>query len=339
MKNMKSIIYLLFLAPLFLGSCKEKQALTEEQKIEQRRKTLVKSTGGVREIIAVIDDALYTNSVQEIVNYFLGDMYALPQAEPEMKVHDVPRSRFSHMYQMHRNLLMIRKTESTPSIVFDQDYYAKPQFLIEVKVQNASQLDSILKANKTKILETYQNGDVVFLQKKFEKIQLAESKTEYFKDFGAKVTIPNFYKVGSRGDNFIWLYKDIKKGMHRGTVNILLYKIPMTDVVSPLTIRNEITKMYVGGHYEDSYQVIDFVNLLPKEKTTELDGKFAFRSKGLWRMEGKDIMGGPFINYTVYDDVNETVWGVDGFVFYPSQDKAQYMVEIEAILRTFKVIQ
>lgn len=48
-------------------------------------------------------------------------------------------------------------------------------------------------------------------------------------------------------------------------------------------------------------------------------------------------MAGPFLNYIIQDTINNRLLVMEGFVFSPSIQKRNYMVELEAIFRSLKI--
>jgi hypothetical protein len=48
-------------------------------------------------------------------------------------------------------------------------------------------------------------------------------------------------------------------------------------------------------------------------------------------------MAGPFLNYYIKDLKNNRTIVIEGFVFSPSVRKREYLVELEAIVRSLKV--
>jgi hypothetical protein len=51
-----------------------------------------------------------------------------------------------------------------------------------------------------------------------------------------------------------------------------------------------------------------------------------------------DYMAGPFLNYYIKDSKNNRTLVVEGFVFSPSVRKREYLIEIEAIIRSLKIL-
>jgi hypothetical protein len=51
-----------------------------------------------------------------------------------------------------------------------------------------------------------------------------------------------------------------------------------------------------------------------------------------------DFMGGPFLHYTLVDEKNNRVIELDAFVFAPKFDKREYLRELEAIVKTVRIV-
>ena len=49
-------------------------------------------------------------------------------------------------------------------------------------------------------------------------------------------------------------------------------------------------------------------------------------------------MAGPFLNYFIEDKKNNRTLVVEGFVFSPSVRKREYLVELEAVIRSLKIL-
>ena len=59
-------------------------------------------------------------------------------------------------------------------------------------------------------------------------------------------------------------------------------------------------------------------------------------TRGTWEVKN-DYMAGHFLNYIIQDTTNNRLLVMEGFVFSPSIQKRNYMVELEAIFRSLKI--
>ena len=115
--------------------------------------------------------------------------------------------------------------------------------------------------------------------------------------------------------------------------------------------RDSLTRKYIRGNVA-GFMRIDYRRPLDTAQSGFLD-RFGYQSRGLWHMVaspdsvgmdgdyGDDEFvqmgaGGPFINYTFYDQPSGRVFMIDGSVFAPTYDKLEFLRQMEVIARTFK---
>ena len=70
---------------------------------------------------------------------------------------------------------------------------------------------------------------------------------------------------------------------------------------------------------------------------TKINSLTAFETRGTWEVVN-DYMAGPFLNYFIKDKKNNRTIVLEGFVFSPSVRKREYLIEIEAIIRSLKIL-
>jgi len=68
---------------------------------------------------------------------------------------------------------------------------------------------------------------------------------------------------------------------------------------------------------------------------SELAGKPAIRQTGTWQNE-RDMTGGPFACYYLYDETRKRMLAVDLSLYAPGLEKHPYMRELEALATTFR---
>jgi hypothetical protein len=74
----------------------------------------------------------------------------------------------------------------------------------------------------------------------------------------------------------------------------------------------------------------------PFHNETIIDNKPALETKGIWDVKNA-FMGGPFVNYAIEDKTNKRWVIIEGFAFAPSVEKRNYMLELEAIIKSVKI--
>jgi hypothetical protein len=153
---------------------------------------------------------------------------------------------------------------------------------------------------------------------------------------GVNMLIPTAYRLAKQEDNFFWIRKDIRTG----SMNIIVYEVGLDAIDPQGEVINDIIKLRdsIGG---DNVTVDEGGRFITEEAyapfifEAEIDGRFAYETKGTWEVRDK-WMAGPFVNYAIRDEANNRYLIVEGFTFAPSIDKRDYQFELEAILKSLK---
>ncbi len=161
-------------------------------------------------------------------------------------------------------------------------------------------------------------------------------------EFRVKVQHDYFSAIDTT--NFVWLRRVIDQNSWR---SLFVYYI---DDFNPAnlnpswihTARDRLTETHIQGNL-DGFVTIDYRRELNTENI-DFIGRYGFETRGLWHMvERRDNgelaewgMGGPFVNYTFYDDDSRRLYMIDGMVFAPGYDKREFLRHMETIAHTFQ---
>ena len=319
---MKKIIFLLCIA--FLGACDEKKVV------------LPSSSGNINELSVVIDNQLWQGEVGEnIRKYFAANVQGLPQQEPLFNLSHVPPEAFSGFIKKARIFLKIQKDEST-GIGVMIDSLARPQTGIVVSAPTNDKLIELLNENAPAIIEKFKQQE---LSEKRRLISKSLKPDKILKEkLGINLKFPTAYRYAKSTDDFFWIRKDIENG----SMEILVYEVPLktidngTNIIGNIIkMRDSIGKKYIPGPTEGSYMITEEA-YAPYLFETKVDGKFAYLTKGTWELENA-FMAGPFINYAVRDEAKNRYVVLEGFVFKPSAAKRDNIFELRAILEGAKI--
>ena len=151
---------------------------------------------------------------------------------------------------------------------------------------------------------------------------------------------PGFIKVDDFSNGF-WLKKEKSIGEHQVIQGLSVYYSPydqdsVFNTSNMVELRNLFTEKYIQGVRDSSYMQV-YGEYLPETQEINLNGSYAVEYRGLWNMTN-DLMGGPFLHYTFVDEENNRVINLDGFVFAPKFNKREYLRELEAIMKSVKVV-
>ncbi len=322
-KQMKKFIFLNILSVYFLFSCQN-----DNQKI------LPESTGKTHNILVIMDDKDWKQSVGDSIRkYFASEFTDLPQSEPQYTLHQASPHLFTDIFKNIRDILIIKKGNKN-AVKYYKDRFAKPQLIVEVEGKNNEEIKKLLYKHAQEIIERFNQFEIKHLQNVQRKALRNNADIE--KELGISIDIPDYFALVDHQKNFFWFRRDVKNG----EADILLYSVPLKDEQDlkgnrVLYYRDSIGKKYIPGPLDSTYMKSEY-NLSPTQVMTTINGKRAIETRGLWNMKN-DFMGGPYVNYSIIDKKHHRMIVGEGFIYAPAIDKRDYMVQLEAILRTIKL--
>lgn len=334
---------------------------------EEKKALLPLSSGRLAEIVVVSDSKNLDSTYKaKITAAFSQPMEGHPPpGEPMFKVLFTDESFFKGYFQNHHNVFvlltpdgadklkgilnnntidrLVNVIKETPSNfgVKQKDIYAQNQnifwltapdrdaMLEKLKSQNKEILDVALEqenaSGKRQLLGEERPGDDRFYQKSLA-------------DRGFGIRKPKTYRVAIDKPDFVWLRKSPpEKELELG---LLLFETPYTSKADLTTenllrVRNEYVKKYIPGEIEGSYMKYSTA-FKPIATVQNFKDKYGIQIRGWWDVEG-DFMGGPSYIRAVVDEVNNRIVFAEGFLFYPNEDKAVQMRELEILVNTLSI--
>ena len=303
---------------------------------KSNEKFLPDASGAINNVSVVTENDLWDGRVGEAIrNVLAKPIYGLPQDEPTFTISQIPTSVFSGFVTKNRTVLKI-ETNKEAGITISDNVDAKPQRVIVVTGRTKEEISDVLKANETKIIDIFRNEE---LSERLRQMAKSPHNFETIKEkLGLTIEFASVYRKAKETDNFFWIRKDITTG----TTNLMIYELPYDaikrndSVVNQIIkIRDSIGRAYIEGPVEGSYLITENA-YTPFHGETIIDNKPTLETKGLWDVKNA-FMGGPFINYAIEDKINKRWVVVEGFAFAPSVEKRNYMLELEAIIKSVKI--
>lgn len=295
---------------------------------------LPNSKGKPGDVLIVIDKARWESEAGSILKTKLQSTYpGLPQDEPLFSIINIPHIAFTDFFKKHRNIILTEVSSSylKSEVIYQNDVYASPQLIITLKAKSNADLVKLLKQNINKIINLIESTEKNRLEKIYANVQ-NKKLVKLIKDkHKINIVIPRNYKLFVDTNNFMWISFEtpmISQG-------ILIYWRNYTDtsqlsLTNLLNYRDSILKKNVHGPADSSYMSTDRIHYLEFNKFYK-DKRYFAEIRGLWNVKG-DYMGGPFINLSTIDTLNNRLVSVDGYVYAPKYDKRNFIRELESIL-------
>lgn len=313
-------------------------------------KVLPRSTGKEGELLLIIDEKYWNHPVGDTLKaFFSEEMPGLPQAEPMFKVYKIFPKDFTLSFKTNKNILIINIDPNhpvqDPTLEIGYDNWAKDQLAMKLNCNNPDEFFDAFRQKRKRIAQLFLDKDLERYQRKYAMTSSKAIQDKLEEKFGIKMSIPEGFYVNREEPDFIYLSHEAMKKVgalqHQITRGIWIYTFPYTN---PNTftkrfvtqLRDSITRLYIQGAVDSSYMAIEYM-YPPDTASTSIQKEYALETRGLWHMENY-FMGGPFLNYITYDKRKKRIIMVDGFVFAPRFDKREYILQIEAILKSLTVL-
>lgn len=326
MKNLVFLSVLLLALLLLMPSCKE-----ERSNLSSNR-----SSGATAEVIIVMENELWQGIAGETIRTaLLQEMPGMPWGEAMFRPIQVSHKNFDKNYQRHHNIIIAQLDGSldSSSVETKEDFWAKPQRLIRLRATTQEGLIRAWNKREENIIELLRESGRARMQRLFSEMQDVNLKKKLIETMGLNLTLPGGFTVAKMTPEFAWLRKEAKDFSQ----GIIIYFTPYEDTSYfdqqlLLNRRNQMCMLYIPGEKDGSYMTT--ANSFPPEsKRILFKNKFAVETRGLWDVQG-DFMGGPFLNYAILDEENNRIISLDGYVYYPNNDKRDLLLQLEAMFYT-----
>ena len=297
-------------------------------------KTLPQSTGKTHNILVIMDNNDWKASIGDSIRkYFAVEYNDLPQAEPLFSLYQAAPELYTDIYRLYRDVIIVKKGDK-PEIHFYKDHFSRPQLIAEIVGRNKEEIKKLINDHAKEIVNKFRDFEIKNLQRRHR--QALRNNEDIEKELGISIEIPNFFALVDHKKNFFWFRRNLKNGEQ----DILLYSVPLKNSLDlkgdrVLHYRDSIGKRYIPGPLENTYMKSES-NISPSQMMVKINGNHAIETRGLWNMKN-DFMGGPYINYTIEDKKHKRMIVGEGFIYAPAIDKRDYIIQLEAILKTIKL--
>lgn len=221
-------------------------------------------------------------------------------------------------------------------LIVGKDKWAEQQIIVYLMGHGREQLYENIRANFNSIDNAIRKGEK---SKREKSIYLAGTnskvKSEIRETMGINFEVPSdfFLAMNNKEEDVIWLRKETSKA----SLNLMIkdmgtFKEADFTKEGMKAIRNELG-LFVSSNKEDSYMIINDIDLPIIMSSTSFNNNFALEARGIWELEN-DFMGGPYISYIVHNPNSDKVYFIDGFVHAPGEEKREHMLQLEHILKT-----
>lgn len=303
---------------------------------EEDERTLTNSSGNINNVTVVMNNDYWEGYIGEALrNTLAAPVDGLPQEEPLFSLNQMPPEAFSGFVRKNRLFVKIEPGKDANFKIF-REPFAKPQTGVLITGHNNEEIVEQIYENAEEIVRIFKSTEIREKQRRIRKSLKDDSRLK--EQLGVSLKFPTAYRYAIEDEDFFWIRKDIPKGM----MELMVYEVPLhviekdTNIIANIIrMRDSIGETHIPGPVEGSYMITEEA-YAPYLFESQLDGKFAWETRGTWEVKGA-FMAGPFINYAVRDSENNRYVILEGFAFSPATGKRDNMFELDAILQSLKI--
>lgn len=218
------------------------------------------------------------------------------------------------------------------------DLWAKNQLVVLLASPSMHELEFSILMNSDNLLYSFQKKSDERLYESLynSRYERKDIEGKLLKEHGWIIYVQADFSLAANKpeNNFVWLRRSPNSDMERW---IFIHWIDNAvagylNSDSIRTLRNAITQKYYQTSDNQSYVVLVEEHLTTKE--VNFKGRYALLTQGLWELNTKG-MGGPFINYSFFDETTKRFYMVDGSIYAPKYSKRNLMQQVDVILQSF----
>lgn len=295
------------------------------------------STGSSGEMMLVMDNQYLSSPLgKDIYDMMTEVAPALNQNEPIMAVSRVSEKDFTGFLRYIRNVLQIDINPdifTKTSLKYGYDQWAKGQLVVLINSPEADSLRTYIEANKSAIQNIFIHHELFLFGQLWEKDFSVDADQRVQRLFGYHINVPADILSHKEGENFLWM----SNNQIRRRKDLLVYTFPYRGpqdlgLDRMVEVRDSVLKANIEGADSNSYPTTE--RMLLKHRYVYVGDQKRGEVHGIWRMEGGQMMSGPFVAQAFVD--GDRVVVVEGFVYHPNEKKRDLMRQMEAALYSMR---
>ena len=334
-----------------------------------------RATGPEGEIMVVMDSTHWGADLGDAVRQHIGpyvETLPTPERTFDLQQVNLTSDRMFDIVQRHKNVVFVAPLDDdtpvanflrsrlsddvlqaaldgTPVVVPRNDLWRRSQRVYYMTAANSEQLAQAIEERGPDIRDTFHEVTLDRMEREmFEKERQFALEDTLMQHHGFAVNVQHDYQIATdtttEDRGFVWLRRVLTDTRRELFIHYVDGMAP-SDITPEwiYATRDSLTEKYMRGNVAGFVRT-DYRRPLNTEETEFLD-RYAYVTRGLWhfvrRVDGGERLqgmagGGPFVNYTFYDQETDRVYMINGSVFAPEYGKRSFLRQMEVMARTFR---
>ena len=296
----------------------------------------ITSTSDPLEILVVREDGLNDSNSQTFNTHFFIKQTTITETEMTGELYNIfnviniNRQDFTDYFKGYQNIVFLSSDDSF-LLKEGKNNWRKNQTVVYFSIDSMANENEIKKETK-KVIENIKEKEIARRIVNYKNKVPQEIKEFMASEFGSQISLPNNFSVVDTLDGLLDIRRDFKTSTQR-----MIIKVLNTEFDSKKLIIKGINQIFthVQGEAENSFAIIDDVRANVYLDTIKNNGEDIIETRGLWKIKN-DLapMGGPFVSYIFKDIEVEQALLISFLIFAPGEDKADHLLDAEAIGRS-----
>ncbi len=307
-------------------------------------RTLPNATGSIYEMLIVMDKPMWEGEAGSAVKALMGaDMPCLPQMESYFSLTQVTPSLFDDFLMPTRNILYVdvnpdRYTQCMTRYITNA--WSQPQAVCRVQCPDKELFLPYFEENAETIRTWFVRQELTRQGRFYRNYKTTDTREAVQHRFGSDICVPQDYLLVRDTTDLVWAVND--GGSLRRDLVIWSYPYTSQEQLTCealLEKRNEVLGKLVSGTLEGTFMGTEYKHFPPQLSAINVNNRWCAEVRGLWKMQGGEAMGGPFVQHTRIDEINNRIVTAEVYIFAPGQKKRNPLRQAEAILYTLRLPQ
>lgn len=298
---------------------------------------MIQASGRPGEVMLVMNnDALQSAEARQIIDLLEEAAPALPQEEPSLQVTSrISHENFNSIMLRARNIFIVnidKERYSKSSLKLGYNEWAKGQLVLTLNTPSADSLNAYTKREAEVLRNLFVRHELYRFALGVEERYSQRAKHLVDSLFAQHINVPvdiNKHKIGKQ---FLWMSNAQMHARH----DLMVYTFPYAnskdlEMDRLIEVRDSVLKVNIPGGVEGSYPTTVKTGLVYR-KVQMPNAPRRSELRGLWQMEGGDMMGGPFVLQAHLNKEEGRVYVFESFIYRPNENKLNMLRTMEASL-------
>jgi len=294
-------------------------------------------------LLTVFNKIIYTPQPENLFNLIRKDISSLEKYKEKKNIIIIaPLNSQSEVAKYINSMLTkdVKKMvyDDSISVINKYNLWANDQLVMIITSPTIEQLNKNILKESENLLYYFQkiSNDRLYKSLYNSRYEQKNIEARFLRDYGWMIYVQTDFllAIDKPEDKFVWLRRAPGTDMERW---IFVHWI---DNASPAllnrdsiyAIRNRLTEKFYRTSDDSSY--VEISDDYRTTKEVNFLNRYALMTQGLWRMKDGS-MGGPFINYTFFDEPTKRIYMLDGSVYAPKYYKKKLIQQLDVLLRSF----